>query len=253
MQSNRKSDLTLYSIEACPYAQRSRILLEYKEVFFKLIEIDITKPRPDWFLDLNPAGKVPVIVHKGQAINESSVINEYLDEVFNERPMLPEDPFLRAQARIMIDFCNKRFSVNMYRLLMEQDPEKRKKAEEFALADWKWLDSFLARNQKEEGYVFGEFGLVDLTFAPFFARYILNEYFWDFKIPSQLRHVAKWRTAISNHSIVSRTSLPDEHLIKFYADYSLGYANGAIPAGHAYSSADTSVPLETRPMPQRRF
>lgn len=252
MADKTPPDLTIYSIEACPYAQRSRILLEAKQVPFELVEIDITRPRPSWFLELNPAGKVPVIVHNGRAINESSVINEYLDEVFRDPPMLPEDPFLRAQARLMIDYCNKQFSINMYRVLMEQNPEKRPRAEQNALADWQWLEDFLARLPGKGDYAFGDFGLVDITFAPFFVRYLLNEYYWGFEIPSRLGRVAAWREAMLSHPIVRKTGLSDDNLIKFYADYSLGYSNGAIPEGHTRSSADTSVPLADRPMPPRR-
>lgn len=252
MTLHEQTKLKVYSIEACPYAQRSRILLDVKGIDYDLVEIDITRPRPSWFLELNPVGKVPVVTHNGRSINESSVINEYLEEVFKEPSMLPEDPYLRAQARLMIDYCNKNFSVNMYRVLMEQDLDKRERVEARALADWEWVDRVLGQVAPEGGYPFGNFGLVELTFAPFFVRYILNEYFWGFNIPVHLRRVCAWREAMLNHPIVRKTSLSDEDFIKFYADYSLGYSNGAIPAGHSRSSADTSVPLTDRPMPSPR-
>lgn len=45
--------------------------------------------------------------------------------------------------------------------------------------------------------------------------------------------------------------MPEEHFIKLYYDYSLGYGNGEIPAGHSTSSFDLSVPLDQRPLPPR--
>jgi hypothetical protein len=42
---------------ACPYAQRTRILLQVKGINSDLVEIDLSKPRPQWFLEINPAGK----------------------------------------------------------------------------------------------------------------------------------------------------------------------------------------------------
>lgn len=51
------------------------------------------------FLALNPAGMVPVLVHAGQVITESMVINEYLDEVFPKLPLRPADPAGRARVR----------------------------------------------------------------------------------------------------------------------------------------------------------
>ena len=46
--------IEIYSIAVCPFAQRSRMVLALKGVPFELTENDITKPRPDGFLALNP-------------------------------------------------------------------------------------------------------------------------------------------------------------------------------------------------------
>ena len=53
------------------------------------------------FLAINPAGQVPVLVHDGQVIVESTVINEYLEEVFPEISLLPGSPATRANARAL--------------------------------------------------------------------------------------------------------------------------------------------------------
>jgi len=54
--------------------------------------------RPE-YLKLNPNGVVPTLVHDGNVIIDSSVILEYLDEVFPEISMTPDDPVLRAHMR----------------------------------------------------------------------------------------------------------------------------------------------------------
>ena len=54
--------------------------------------------QPD-YLKLNPNGVVPTLVHDGNVIIDSSVILEYLDEVFPEVSMTPDDPVLRAHMR----------------------------------------------------------------------------------------------------------------------------------------------------------
>jgi glutathione S-transferase len=249
----RSVAVTIYSIEVCPFAQRTRMLLALKGIPFDLVEIDITKPRPDWFLELNPLGKVPVIVHQGMVLNESSIINEYLEDVYPTPPAFPTDPYLKAQARILIDYCNSRFTTNMYRVLMEQDPARRARVEQAAKQDWAWLDEFLTRLAPEGDLVFGEFGMVDLTYAPFFERYVLNAYFWGFEIPADLERMNRWRNAALAHPLVGETGMAAEDYIKLYADYSLGYANGAVPPGQERSSADMSVPLTGRSMPPRRI
>jgi glutathione S-transferase len=46
--------------------------------------------RPD-FIALNPAAQVPVLLHEGEAITESTLLNEYLDEAFPSPRLAPED------------------------------------------------------------------------------------------------------------------------------------------------------------------
>ena len=47
-----------------------------------------------------PRGVVPTLVHDGRTIIESTVICEYLDETFPDRPLMPVDPGERAQVRL---------------------------------------------------------------------------------------------------------------------------------------------------------
>lgn len=55
--------------------------------------------RPE-FLALNPKAVVPVLVHDGAVIVESTVICEYVDEVFPEHPLYPRSPLERARVRV---------------------------------------------------------------------------------------------------------------------------------------------------------
>jgi glutathione S-transferase len=52
------------------------------------------------FLRINPKGVVPVLVHAGHIVRESTVICEYLEEVFPAHPIYPASPWERAQVRI---------------------------------------------------------------------------------------------------------------------------------------------------------
>ncbi len=73
-----------------------------KGIDFTPIEIDLQK-KPDGFTQISRYGKVPAIKHGDVEIYESAIINEYLDEVFPEPPLLPKDPGAKAIARIWID------------------------------------------------------------------------------------------------------------------------------------------------------
>jgi glutathione S-transferase len=59
---------------------------------------------------------VPVLIHDGAIINESTVINEYLDEVFPEVRLVPENPVGRAQMRIWSKFVDEYFTPALSRI-----------------------------------------------------------------------------------------------------------------------------------------
>jgi glutathione S-transferase len=51
------------------------------------------------YLAVNEHGVVPTLMHDGKTILESSIINEYLDDAFPHVPLIPRDPYERAQMR----------------------------------------------------------------------------------------------------------------------------------------------------------
>jgi glutathione S-transferase len=61
------------------------------------------------FVKTNPLGQVPVLIHDGRTITESTVICEYLDAVFPEIPLRPKDEYWRAQMRIWTKFVDEYF------------------------------------------------------------------------------------------------------------------------------------------------
>ena len=60
----------------------------------------------DWYLAINPNGVVPALVHDGKTIIDSSVINEYLEDVFPERYLRPRDAVEVAHMRARRQFID---------------------------------------------------------------------------------------------------------------------------------------------------
>jgi glutathione S-transferase len=56
-----------------------------------------------WYVALNPNGVVPTLDHDGNIIIESCVILEYLEDVFPDTRLRPEDPVATAHMRYWLD------------------------------------------------------------------------------------------------------------------------------------------------------
>ncbi len=93
--------LELYHHPISTCSQKVRLTLAEKQLEWKSRQVALEREEhlEGWYLDLNPNGVVPTLVHDGQPIVDSSVINEYLDEAFPERPLRPADLVARARMR----------------------------------------------------------------------------------------------------------------------------------------------------------
>lgn len=94
--------LTLYHHGSSACAAKVRFALEEKQLDWESRYVDIMAGEQfaQDYVALNPKAVVPTLVHDGSVVTESTVICEYLDEVFRERPILPRDPLARARVRV---------------------------------------------------------------------------------------------------------------------------------------------------------
>jgi len=87
-------------------SQKVRLTLHEKDLEFTDTKIDFRAKEhltPE-YLAINPDGVVPSLLHDGVPILDSSVIMEYLDEVFPQVPLSPADPVGRAKMRKWLRF-----------------------------------------------------------------------------------------------------------------------------------------------------
>jgi glutathione S-transferase len=93
--------LTLYHFPTSTCSQKVRLALAEKELSWRsqIVEITQNEQLSDWYLKLNPNGVVPTLAHDDHLIRDSSVINEYLEDVFPDRPLRPADPVQCARVR----------------------------------------------------------------------------------------------------------------------------------------------------------
>ena len=89
--------LELISFKLCPFVQRAVIVLKHKNIDFDITYIDLND-QPDWFKAISPLGQVPLLKVGGEVLFESTVIQEYVDEV-TPPSIQPADPLVKAKNR----------------------------------------------------------------------------------------------------------------------------------------------------------
>ena len=95
--------LELYHHGSSACAAKVRFALAEKQLGWTGHYVDILKGEQfdPAYLKINPKGVVPVLVHDGALIPESTVICEYLEDAFSDAAALfPQDPLSRAKVRL---------------------------------------------------------------------------------------------------------------------------------------------------------
>jgi glutathione S-transferase len=94
--------LVLYEFGNSVCCQKVRLVLCEKGLTWESREVNLFRSEqydPD-YLKLNPKGLVPTLVHDGRPLIESTLICEYLDEIFPEPCLIPVNAHERARMRL---------------------------------------------------------------------------------------------------------------------------------------------------------
>ena len=91
--------LRLHGFNVSNYFNMVKLALMEKGVEF---EVNNVHPSQDVsFLAISPRGKVPCLETEQGFISETNVILEYLEDTQQGKPLLPQDPFRRAEVRAL--------------------------------------------------------------------------------------------------------------------------------------------------------
>jgi glutathione S-transferase len=201
----RPVKITLYTAERAPMAHPVLIALRELNVAHDLVHID-PYDKPDFYRPLTPTGRglVPLLVVDGERLFESTVINEYLDEVFGAPRLLPEDPVLCAK--------NRGWTLQAFDFLMAQaglmamkDREDYERARLVLIAKLEKLEAQISAGPFFNGE---RISLVDFQYAPVLLRQeILDRRFGTQVLPSFAR-LSRWTTHLAERPSIRDTLSP---------------------------------------------
>lgn len=127
--------LTLYHAPTAVCAAKVRVVLAEKNLPYDghIIQLHLGDQFKPEYMKLNPNAVVPTLVHEGNVLIESTVINEYLDDAFPERPLRPAGALGHAKVHLWTkkedtihDAINTMTATIVFRHdLLQKSPEER--------------------------------------------------------------------------------------------------------------------------------
>lgn len=116
----------LHQFALCPFSRKVRLLLGEKGVGYELIR-EYPWERRDEFLDMNPAGQVPVMTdaQRGLLLMDSMAICEFVEETVEKAAMLNGTAANRAEIRRLVAWFDTQFFAEVSAPLLHERMEKR--------------------------------------------------------------------------------------------------------------------------------
>jgi glutathione S-transferase len=195
--------LALVSHKLCPYVQRVSIVLQEKGVAFERKDVDLSTP-PDWFLQISPLGKTPVLLVNDEPIFESAVICEFLDETRSPR-LHPDPPLERAKHRAYMEFGSSILDAiaAFYNAATDDLLEKHAR-------DIKHKFSQMESVLGEGPFFMGKkFCVVDAVFGPVFRYFEVFDGIDDFGFFADFPKISAWRAHLQSRPSVQLAVRPD--------------------------------------------
>ena len=185
----------LISHHLCPYVQRAVIVLSEKNIEHRRTYINLAD-KPDWFKQMSPLGRVPILETETSVLFESQVIAEYLDET-TPGSLHPIDSLEKARHRSWIEFGSETLAgIGGFYSAKDADSFEQKRT---ALrAKFQRIEQEVSGN-----YFAGDtFHMIDGVWATIFRYFDVFDQIDDFGIMSDLDAVQKWRQTLAARASV---------------------------------------------------
>jgi glutathione S-transferase len=120
--------LELYQFELSQYSEKVRLILDYKGLAYRKIEVTPGIGQVELFR-MTGQRQVPVLKDGNQIIADSTEIAKYLDRQYPDRPLIPTDPLQRGLCLLMEEWADESIGMKSRKVLFEaisQDQNFRK-------------------------------------------------------------------------------------------------------------------------------
>ena len=161
-----------------PYVRKVLVCLEHKQLGY---EIDPIVPffGDDRFSRLSPLRRIPVLIDERVSLADSSVICQYLEDRYPEPALYPRDVADRARARWLEEFADSRMGdVFIWRLFNQvaikprvwNEPTDQAVVKQALEVEIPCVLDYLEGQLPEQGFLFGELSIADISIACFFRN-----------------------------------------------------------------------------------
>ncbi|MBT9313514.1 glutathione S-transferase family protein [Leptothoe kymatousa] len=103
--------IELYQFEASHYCEKVRLVLDYKQLDYRTVEVTPGVGQVDLYR-LSGQRQVPVIKDGATVVADSTAIALYLDKTYPERPVLPGDDAIRGLCMMLEDWADESIGPN---------------------------------------------------------------------------------------------------------------------------------------------
>jgi glutathione S-transferase len=171
--------LTIIGSYVSPYVRKVLACIALKGLDYEIDPITAFYGN-EAFERLSPLRRIPVMIHDGLVLSDSSVICAYLDETWAEPPLLPAHPKDRARARWLEEYADTRlgdvfiwglFYPKFVHPMIWGEPGDEARIARTLAEDLPREFDYLEGQLPESAFLFGpDIGLADITLATFFRN-----------------------------------------------------------------------------------
>ncbi|GAQ81429.1 hypothetical protein KFL_000800080 [Klebsormidium nitens] len=186
----------------CPFSQRVLITLEEKHIPYTKKLIDLSN-KPQWYLEANPAGKVPALKTADGWLADSDEITKKLEQDYPEPSLVTPPEKASVGSKIFPSFVG---------FLKSDDPQDGK--QEALLTELEALDKALSEG--EGPFIAGsKITQVDVALIPkLYHTKVALKALKGWEIPAKLENVHKYVKAATETESFQKTTASDDLIVK---------------------------------------